>query len=135
MLGQVTLFLANDHKPINTLFAVHGLTRIPVITRSERLTLGVSWQKQLTRTQRIVALDWLDERDRIDGERRNSEFLLPSVQWSRVHAENRLNVSDGFRLSLTLRGAAESLLSDTDFSQAHLAAKTVIRLSDRVRFF
>ncbi|RUO18822.1 autotransporter assembly complex protein TamA [Aliidiomarina haloalkalitolerans] len=103
-------------------------------TRSERLTLGVSWQKQLTRTQRIVALDWLDERDRIDGERRNSEFLLPSVQWSRVHAENRLNVSDGFRLSLTLRGAAESLLSDTDFSQAHLAAKTVIRLSDRVRF-
>lgn len=103
-------------------------------TRSERLTLGVSWQKQLTRTQRIVALDWLDERDRFEGERRNSEFLLPSVQWSRIHAENRLNVSDGFRLSLTLRGAAESLLSDTDFTQAQLSGKFVTRLSDRVRF-
>ncbi|MFU8784453.1 autotransporter assembly complex protein TamA [Aliidiomarina sp.] len=102
-------------------------------TRSERLSVGVTWQTQLTRTQRILALDWLTERDRLEGERRDSEFLLPSAQWSRVHTENRFNVNDGFRLALSVRGASDALFSDTDFGQATLEGKFVYRLADRWR--
>ncbi|EGN74272.1 outer membrane protein [Idiomarina sp. A28L] len=102
-------------------------------TQSERVSLGISWQTQLNRTQRILALDWLNERDRLDGERRDSSFLLPSAQWTRVHTENRLNISDGFRIALTLRGAAENAFSDADFAQATLSGKIVHRMSDRWR--
>jgi len=103
-------------------------------TRSERLRIGVSWQKELTRTQRIISLDWQTERDRIDGERRDTEYLIPSAQWTRIHADNRLNVSDGFRLSLTLRGAAEALLSDSDFAQSVISGKYVKRFHPQTRF-
>ncbi|MCC5854708.1 MAG: outer membrane protein assembly factor [Idiomarina sp.] len=101
---------------------------------SERVTLGFSWQTQLTRTQRIIALDWQQERDRLDGERRDTQYLIPSAQWTRVHAEDRLNVSDGFRLAFTVRGASNALLSDSDFVQGIMAGKYVKRFSPRTRF-
>lgn len=102
-------------------------------TQSELFTLGVSWQTELTRTQRIIALDWQTERDLFDGQRRRSDFLLPSAQWTRIHADNRLNVDRGFRLTFGVRGASRDLFSDTDFMQANLSGKFVSRVSDRVR--
>ncbi|RUO18768.1 outer membrane protein assembly factor [Aliidiomarina iranensis] len=129
-------YIIPGRRPQTDQYAIRGLWTDEDTgnTESERVSLGVSWQKQLTRTQRILAIDWLNERDRLDGERRDSSFLLPSAQWTRVHAENRLNVDDGFRLSLTVRGATESLFSDADFAQATFSAKVVHRLSERWRF-
>lgn len=102
-------------------------------TQSELFRIGVSWQTELTRTQRIIALDWQTERDVIDGVSRRSDFLLPSASWTRVHADNRMNVDRGFRLNLTVRGASRDFLSDTDFIQGTLSGKFVHRLSERVR--
>lgn len=102
-------------------------------TRSELLNLGVSWQHQLDRTQRTVSLDWQDERDTFGEERRDTQFLIPSVQWERIHTPNRLNVREGYRASLTLRGASEDVLSSTNFSQAILAGKYVWPFADRFR--
>lgn len=129
-------YIIPGRRPQTDQYAIRGLWTDENTgnTKSERVSLGVSWQTQLNRTQRILALDWLNERDRLDGERRDSSFLLPSAQWTRVHTENRLNVSDGFRLALTVRGAAESVFSDADFTQATLSGKIVHRISDRWRF-
>lgn len=102
-------------------------------TRFELFNLGVSWQRQLERTQRTVALDWQDERDSFSGERRDTQFLIPSVQWDRVHTPNRLDVREGFRSSLALRGASEHVLSSTNFGQATLSGKFVLSFADRYR--
>ncbi|WP_194757441.1 autotransporter assembly complex protein TamA [Aliidiomarina indica] len=102
-------------------------------TQSELFSVGVSWQTELTRTQRVIALDWQTERDVLDGVSRRSDFLLPSASWTRVHADNRLDVDRGFRLNFTVRGASTDLLSDTDFLQSTLSGKFVTRLSERVR--
>lgn len=102
-------------------------------TRSELLNLGVSWQHQLERTQRTVALDWQDERDTFGGERRDTEFLIPSVQWDRVHTPNRLNVREGYRSTLTIRGASEDILSSTDFAQVNVSGKYVWPFAERFR--
>ncbi|WP_198677932.1 autotransporter assembly complex protein TamA [Aliidiomarina shirensis] len=129
-------YIIPGRRPQTDQYAVRGLWTDEDTgnTESERVSLGVSWQTQLNRTQRILAVDWLNERDRLDGERRDSSFLLPSAQWTRVHTENRLNVDDGFRLALTVRGAAERVFSDADFAQATLSAKIIHRMSERWRF-
>lgn len=129
-------YIIPGRRPQTDQYAIRGLWTDEDTdnTESERVSFGVSWQTQLNRTQRILALDWLNERDRFDGERRDSSFLLPSAQWTRVHTENRLNINDGFRVSLTLRGAAESVFSDADFAQATLSGKIVHRISERWRF-
>ncbi|CUS47885.1 MAG: autotransporter translocation and assembly module outer membrane component TamA [Idiomarinaceae bacterium HL-53] len=103
-------------------------------TEFERITLGVSWQRQLARTQRIFAIDWQDERDTLDGLIRKTQYLIPSAQWTRVHTDNRLDVEEGFRTSLTLRGATEAILSDSDFLQIIVGAKWVTPLADKTRF-
>lgn len=100
----------------------------------EKITLGVSWQRQFARTQRIFAIDWQDERDTLDGAIRKTQYLIPSAQWTRTHTENRLDVSEGFRTSLTLRGATEAILSDSDFLQALLSAKWVTSINEKTRF-
>lgn len=102
-------------------------------TESELFRVGVSWQTELTRTQRVIALDWQTERDVIDGVSRRSDFLLPSASWTRVHTDNRMDVDRGFRTNLTVRGASRDLMSDTDFIQGTLAGKFVHRMSERVR--
>ena len=102
--------------------------------QSERFTYGASWQSQREALQQIVSLDWQEERDTLDGNVRKTQYLIPSVQWTRVRTANRLNVSDGWRLSLTVRGATEQLLSDSDFLQAVAFAKYVTKVTDRVRF-
>lgn len=102
-------------------------------TQSELFTLGVSWQTELTRTQRILALDWQTERDRFDGQPRRSDFVLPSAQWIRVHADNRLDVDRGFRLTFGIRGSSRELFSDTDFVQANLSGKFITRITETTR--
>lgn len=102
--------------------------------QSERFTYGASWQSQRESVQQIVSLDWQEERDRLDGNIRKTQYLIPSAQWTRVHTANRLNVSEGWRLSITVRGAAEEMLSDSDFLQTLASAKYVTQLTERVRF-
>ncbi len=101
--------------------------------QSERFTYGASWQSQRESVQQIVSLDWQEERDKLDGNVRKTQYLIPSAQWTRVNTANRLNVSEGWRLSMTVRGATEELLSDSDFLQTLASAKYVIPLTERVR--
>lgn len=101
--------------------------------RSERFTYGASWQSQRERLQRIYSIDWQDERDYFEGETRKTQYLIPSAQWTRVETPNRMNVLDGWRLSLTLRGATEQLFSDSDFLQTLASAKYVHSFGSRTR--
>lgn len=102
-------------------------------TQSELLTVGASWQKQLDQILRTISLDWQDERDRFQGESRNTQFLIPGVQWSLVQTPDRLDVDNGFRATLGFKGASKNMLSSTSFIQATLSGKLVKSLSERIR--
>lgn len=100
---------------------------------SEIGLLGVSARHQDGLWQRVVSLDYQFERYREDEELRASKLLIPGITWSRVEADDRMNVSQGTRLDLRLRGAAEPLLSDLSFVQASVGAKWVWRLTEDSR--
>lgn len=100
---------------------------------SEKLIYGASWQSERERTQRILSLDWQEERDRLDGDIRRTQYLIQTVQWTRVNTPNRLNVHHGWRFSLTLRGASEAVLSDSHFLQTIANGKYVFSPSPKVR--
>lgn len=130
-----TNYVIPGARPQTDQYAIYASWRDEVTdeTQSELLTVGTSWQKQLSSIQRTISLDWQDERDRFEGESRNTQFLIPGIQWSLVRTPDRLDVDDGFRATLGFQGASENMLSSTSFIQATLSGKLVKSLSERVR--
>lgn len=102
---------------------------------SQTAVIGISKQVQLTSAwQRIVALDEQVERFRQDnGDTETVALLIPSLSFTRLHADDKLNVKRGDRLTFKLRGAAEPLLSDLSFAQFSAGAKRVQPLGDDAR--
>lgn len=101
--------------------------------RSERFVYGASWQSEREQVQRIISLDWQEEKDWYEGGFRKTKYLIPSAQWTKVQTWNRLNVNNGWRLSTTIRGASQSILSDTDFLQILASAKYIRRVAPKTR--
>jgi translocation and assembly module TamA len=62
-----------------------------------------------------------------------SRLVLVGSSLARVWRDEPVRPTRGLRLSGTLRGAAQTLGSDTDFVQARLAAKAIHRLTTRTR--
>jgi translocation and assembly module TamA len=102
-------------------------------TDSELLTLGALWQKQLGPWQRLISIDWEQERFTLDDETSSTSFLIPGMRWSTTNTDNPLNPSRGYRLSLELDAASEVLLSEADFVQAQASGKHVLTLNNRTR--
>ena len=73
----------------------------------------------------ILSLNLQVEDFVIGDESGSSTLLMPDAQWSRNWTRNRIYTRDGTRLVLGLRGAADSLGSDTDFVQARTTAKWI----------
>ncbi|MFC6671337.1 autotransporter assembly complex protein TamA [Marinobacterium aestuariivivens] len=102
-------------------------------TDSELTSAGLFWQKKLGAWQRILSLDWEQERFTLDEESNATNFLIPGMSWSTTRTDNPLNPSRGYRFSLELKTAAEYLLSDADFVQGLAGAKHVLTLTERSR--
>lgn len=103
---------------------------------SERLTLGTQWRKQVAHGwQRVIGLRWEDERYEYDrGSRsRHSQFLLPSLGFSRLKSDSPLDPSRGYRLQADVSAGSGSLLSDTDVVHVSALAKGLITFADRHR--
>lgn len=54
--------------------------------------------------------------------------LVPSVTWSKFHIEGEDFNRDGYRISYQVQGAAEPLLSDSNFLQGHSSDKLLVSL-------
>lgn len=54
-----------------------------------------------------------------------STLLIPSGSWSHIRADNRIYTTRGSRVQFDVRGAAESLLSDTSFVQGRAQGKLI----------
>ncbi|WP_207063928.1 autotransporter assembly complex family protein [Motiliproteus sp. SC1-56] len=100
---------------------------------AQRQLLGLSWMNK-ARWHRIYSLEWQRERFVFGDDEQVSEFLIPRVEFSYVSVLNRLQIEDGYRLSVEALGGSDLVLSDTDFTQVRVGAKTVNTLLPRLRF-
>ena len=104
-------------------------------TSSSRITkYGASYTHLRGSWTETWGLSYQQEVYTVGTDHGRSKLLLPSVLWSRVHADNRVNTRHGNSVSLLLRGAADSVVSDTSFAQARLDAKLIGTAGDNGRW-
>lgn len=102
-------------------------------TDSTLRTLGVSLIHSRKKWRETVALTYQQE-DFVSGDDEgDSTLLVPGISWSRTWGREFINVLDGLRFDLSLRGASESLASDTDFSQLRTKLKFITSLNSHNR--
>jgi translocation and assembly module TamA len=97
---------------------------------SRQATASISKQYQDGAWQKIASVSYLWEvSDFSSGNRQTSRLLIPSLNWTHVKADNRLNVTYGHFLNLLLQGAYQPLLSDASFLQGIVNAKWIKTLN------
>lgn len=91
----------------------------------ETLTVGAGLTLMLARWQRTLAFTVHNERYTVADQSDVTTLVLPSANWQRVEADDRLFPTRGWRLGAELRGASATLGSDASLLQAILRAKAV----------
>lgn len=86
------------------------------------------WQQTLSLSLRDEHSMPTDDRPTI-----NSTMLLPNLNWSKTKSDDPLNPSYGYQVSFNVRGASKALVSNTDFVQGLIQAKTLIPVSSVTR--
>ncbi|WP_210395255.1 autotransporter assembly complex protein TamA [Motiliproteus sediminis] len=100
---------------------------------SETWATGISWQRLQGDWIQILGLDLERESFTIDEQPQKSRFIFPRASWSRTHADNRLNVRRGYRLTIETLGSSDLWYSDTSFVQGRIEAKGIYALGDNWR--
>lgn len=79
-------------------------------------------------------LKLLQENYNVSDDDDTSLLLIPSISWSKIWADNAIYTKQGGRLSLSLSGASDSVLSDTTFGQMVLRGKYIHSVTENGRF-
>lgn len=83
--------------------------------------------------QETLSLDYRWEDFEIDGVSDTASLFMPGVLWFRRQADDLIYPRRGHRVNVELRGAAESLLSSSTFSQLTVRGKIVRSVGSRSR--
>lgn len=97
-------------------------------------TVGASLNRSHGAWRESIALNYQQEEFVIASDHGVSDLLMPSINWSRTWGQNFIYTLDGLRFDISLRGASEKLLSDTDFFQFQGGLKGISSLGHRNRF-
>lgn len=97
-------------------------TRDTIIVGAGLTLMRARWQRTLALTVHHESYTVADQQD-------TTILVLPSANWQRVEADNRLFPTRGWRLGAEVRGAAESLGSDASLLQGILRTKAVLPLA------
>lgn len=100
---------------------------------SETVLLGGSRTRQRGRWREELGLTFQRADFEVGVDSGVSELLIPQASWTQVRADDRIYVRRGHRLQLTLRGAEESVISDSTFLQIVTDAKAIRPLNERLR--
>jgi len=103
-------------------------------TESTLQTLGISLVHNRGGWRETLAVNYQQEDFESGDDSGNSTLLIPGIGWSRIWGRGFINVIDGLRFDLSLRGASESLISDTDFSQLKTQLKFISSINPQNRF-
>ncbi|MDJ0776824.1 MAG: autotransporter assembly complex family protein [Gammaproteobacteria bacterium] len=80
-----------------------------------------------------LSLEYRREEYPVDDDTNDSDLLIPGVSWTRTWGNNFINVLDGLRFDLSLRGANKDISSDTSFGQLITSLKFITSFGARDR--
>lgn len=104
-------------------------------SESERLELGARrLHERRGEWARTEFLSLRVEDFAVAGQESRARLLMPGVDWTRIRADNEIRPTIGSKLTFEVRGANDTLLSDTTFVQA-IAQGTWIRSTRRGQRF
>ena len=96
-------------------------------------SLGVSLAHSRGDWRENLAINYQQEQFESGDDSGNSTLLIPGIGWSRTWGNGFINVFDGLRFDLNLRGANKDLVSDSSFEQLQASLKFISSLSPRNR--
>ena len=96
-------------------------------------TIGASLNRVTQNWRKSYSINYQREEYEVANDSGTSTLLMPGANWSRTWGGNLINVFDGLRIDLGLRGASTKLGSDTNFSQAQGGIKGITPLGPRDR--
>jgi len=128
--------------------------RVPVLNpRTDQLVYSISKEKEETdsndsiltsvsvslnhnraKWREVLTLAYEVEDFEVGDDSGDSNLLIPGVSWTRTWGSVFVNVIDGVRLNIGVRGASENFVSDTDFLQMRGEIKFITSINARNRF-
>ena len=97
-------------------------------------SLAISFNHNREKWREVLTLSYEEEEFEVADDSGDSTLLIPGISWTRVWGEEFINVLDGLRFSFGVRGASDSFVSDTDFTQLLGGIKFVTSIDARNRF-
>ncbi len=102
-------------------------------SESQSYAIGSYYQRQRFGWDETGSIKLLQEDFDVSDDSESALLLIPGISWSRTWADNTLYTRHGGRLSLSLSGASESLLSDITFGQVTLRGKYIRSVGEKSR--
>lgn len=100
-------------------------------SKGDKALLNVSHSMGLERGwRRTLSLDYLYEDFVVGAQDDNARLLVPGVTWSRIKGGGVEYVKRGMRLEFHFEGAADALLSSTNYLQSYTTDKFIHSLND-----
>jgi translocation and assembly module TamA len=135
-------------------YKLSGNYRVPVLNpRTDQLVYSVRQEKENTdsndstlstisigldhnrgKWREILTLAYERESFEVANDSGDSDLLIPGVSWNRTWGQDFINVLDGLRFDVGVRGASVDLLSDTDFVQVRGGIKFITSFDAHNRF-
>ncbi len=102
-------------------------------SESQSFAVGSYYQRQRFGWDETGSLKLLQEDFDVSDDSESALLLIPGIAWSRTWADNTLYTRHGGRLSLSLSGASEALLSDVSFGQVVVRGKYIRSIGENSR--
>ncbi len=102
-------------------------------SQSRSFTLGSYYLTERWDWSEIGSLKLLHENFDVSQDDNTSVLLIPGIAWSKTWADNIIYTRRGGKLSLSLSGSSEALLSDTSFVQMVLRGKYIYSVTENGR--
>ena len=103
-------------------------------SESESFAVGGYYKRDRWGWDETGSLKVLQENFDISDESESTLLLIPGMSWSRIWADNTIYTKHGARLSLSLSGASEAVLSDITFGQIVVRGKFIQSFGENSRF-
>jgi len=102
-------------------------------TDSDLREVGVRYIHGRGDWRETLSLNYQQEKFEIAGTDGTSDLLIPGIGWSRIWGRDFINVLDGLRFDLNLRGSNADIASDIDFIQLTTGLKFITSFGPRDR--
>jgi len=96
-------------------------------------SLGISFNHNRSKWREVLSISYEREEFEIAQDSGDSTLLIPGASWTRTWGGDFINVLDGLRFSFAVRGANDSFVSDTSFTQMVGGIKFITSISPRNR--